>query len=117
MKVRNPKYNRFGTVDCEVEHPTFGWIPFTASPDDAEAHGREVYHEAIAGKHGAIGAYEPPPPLTPEEHNQQIEEEKRLAYNKEVVPLFLEAEAGLRDSSEWEKKLTEINDKYEGMKK
>lgn len=44
MDVRNPVYNRFGTIDCEVNHPRFGWIPFTATPDDAP----EIYAAALA---------------------------------------------------------------------
>lgn len=28
--------------DCEIRHPQFGWIPFTADLDDVEPHGREI---------------------------------------------------------------------------
>jgi hypothetical protein len=45
---RNPIYNRFGTVDCEINHPIYGWIPFTASPEDSEQHGRDLYQKIIA---------------------------------------------------------------------
>lgn len=31
-----------GRFDCEIEHPSFGWIPFTADPNDVEPHGREI---------------------------------------------------------------------------
>ncbi len=67
MEIRNIKYNVVGTIDCEINHPIHGWIPFTASPEDMEAHGREIYKEIVAGKHGAIAAYTPPPPPTVEE--------------------------------------------------
>ena len=43
MKFRNAQYNADGTIDCEVNHPVHGWVPFTASPSDCEAHGREIY--------------------------------------------------------------------------
>lgn len=46
MKFRNAKYNAAGTIDCEVEHPNFGWVPFTASPSDILAHGRDIYELA-----------------------------------------------------------------------
>lgn len=62
MQVRNPKYNAVGSVDCEIEHEVFGWIPFTASPDDVEESGRLIYAAIMAGEHGEIAAYEPPPP-------------------------------------------------------
>lgn len=47
-------------IDCEIEHPVFGWIPFTASPDDVEAHGRELFDKLKAGEFGAIADYVPP---------------------------------------------------------
>lgn len=45
MKYRNAKRNIYGTIDVEIEHPKYGWIPFTASPNDPEAHGRAIYAE------------------------------------------------------------------------
>lgn len=46
MSIRAPAFNRSGTIDCEIDHPDFGWIPFTASPDDPEEHGRAIYEAA-----------------------------------------------------------------------
>lgn len=46
MEIRNPSYNRFGSIDCEVNHPVYGWIPFTATEDDPE--GPEMYERALA---------------------------------------------------------------------
>ena len=43
MQTRNPVFTASGTIDCEINHPTYGWIPFTASPDDVETHGRELF--------------------------------------------------------------------------
>ena len=53
MDVRNPKRNENGTIDCEINHPLYGWIPFTASPDDVEQHGRDIFAELdqIAGEY------------------------------------------------------------------
>lgn len=45
MEIRNAKYNVNGTIDCELEHPKLGWVPFTASKDDVEEHGRLIYNE------------------------------------------------------------------------
>lgn len=67
MEARNPQFNAHGTIDLEIEHPQYGWIPFTASPDDPEDYGRQIYAEAIAGQFGEITPYVPPPaPPTPE---------------------------------------------------
>lgn len=43
MEYRNARFSENGTIECEIDHPDFGWIPFTASPDDPELHGREFF--------------------------------------------------------------------------
>jgi len=47
IQFRKPKFNMNGGIDCEINHPDFGWIPFTAAPNDFEEHGR-VIHERLA---------------------------------------------------------------------
>jgi hypothetical protein len=37
MKFRKATKNARGTIDCEIEHPEHGWIPFTCDPDDIGA--------------------------------------------------------------------------------
>lgn len=34
MEFRNPTYNAFGTIDCEINHPVYGWIPHTIPADE-----------------------------------------------------------------------------------
>ena len=46
MQIREAKFNANGTIDCEIEHPQFGWIPFTANADDVEEHGRLIFEAA-----------------------------------------------------------------------
>ena len=58
MKVRNLKRNPIGAIDLELEHPDFGWVPFTASPNDPEEHGRIIFKEAEEGKLGPIEGIE-----------------------------------------------------------
>jgi hypothetical protein len=48
MKTRNPIHNENGTIDCEIEHPKYGWIPFTASVDDPEQHGKDIHAELLS---------------------------------------------------------------------
>lgn len=62
IQYRNPAYNALGTIDVEIDHPVFGWIPFTASPDDAA--GKDIYAAAIAA--GNIAAYVALDPIVPE---------------------------------------------------
>jgi hypothetical protein len=62
--IRNPRWNAGNeAIDCEIEHPTYGWIPFTASPHDVEPHGRAIFDAAKS----AAAPYEPPAGPTPEE--------------------------------------------------
>ena len=62
MNYYNAKYNAFGTVDCEIEHPVHGWIPFTADPSDIEPLGAEVFSSVES----SASAYVAPPPPTSE---------------------------------------------------
>ena len=60
MNIRNPVYTATGEIDCEINHPALGWIPFTANPEDQGA-GFDVaaLHRAlIAG--GDVAPYIPP---------------------------------------------------------
>jgi hypothetical protein len=56
MKYRNARFNEGGSIDIELEHPTLGVVPFTASPDDPEEHGREIYAQLVAD--GNVAPYE-----------------------------------------------------------
>lgn len=57
MRFRKPIFTRDAGVDCEVEHPKYGWIPFHATPDDVEPHGREIFAACMAGE---VAPYVPP---------------------------------------------------------
>jgi hypothetical protein len=39
--------NQDGTINCTFLHPELGAVPFTAGPDDVEAHGRAAYAYAL----------------------------------------------------------------------
>ena len=54
---RNPKYNENGTIDLEINHPTLGWIPFTADKNDSEAHGRAIFQSCVNGEYGEVAEY------------------------------------------------------------
>ena len=63
MDIRNAQFNAAGTIDCEIDHPRHGWIPFTADPNDVEPLGARVF-DAVKD---TAAAYVPPPEPTPEE--------------------------------------------------
>ena len=48
-------------INVALETDVFGEIPFSASPDDVEEHGREIFEDAVAGKFGIIAEYVAPP--------------------------------------------------------
>lgn len=48
MEYRNAKYNQDGSIDCDINHPVHGWIPFTASTTDTEQRGRDLHALIVA---------------------------------------------------------------------
>lgn len=64
--AKNPRWvnAEHTAIDCEIEHPQYGWIPFTASPDDVEQHGREIFAQL---SQGVVADYVPTPAPTTEE--------------------------------------------------
>lgn len=65
MNVRNPRFNALGSIDCEIEHPALGWLPFTAAEDDPEPMGRAIYAAAVAGEFGPVADHVPAPQAPP----------------------------------------------------
>jgi hypothetical protein len=63
MEFRNPVFSAEDNsrIDMEVNHPVYGWISFTASPDDISADGRALY----AAAYDTAGPYVTPPPPDP----------------------------------------------------
>jgi len=47
VDFRNARYDAGGTITCEINHPVFGWIPFTASANDVEAHGITIFESVV----------------------------------------------------------------------
>lgn len=67
VEFRNPKYSSVdkSIIDVEINHMELGWIPFTATENDPEQFGRDLFASIIQS--GDIDPYvEPPaPPLPP----------------------------------------------------
>lgn len=59
FEFRNPKYSApdNSTIDMEVNHPMFGWIPFTTTPEGPEPYYKELWDAAIAT--GNVAPYVP----------------------------------------------------------
>lgn len=69
MEYRNPQRSANGRIDCEINHPKYGWIPFTCDPQDtgAEFDVAALYASLAADPNLApyIPAPPPPPPAPP----------------------------------------------------
>ena len=60
MNYRNAKRLANGWIDCEIEHPHFGWIPFTCDPNDTGAQFDVAALHATMDADQATAAYVPP---------------------------------------------------------
>lgn len=89
MNYRSAKYNRLGTIDCEIEHPTHGWIPFTCDPNDQGAafDTREMFDRMVDS--GVVAAYVPPTQEELVELQWAIMRDKRDALLRESDILVL----------------------------
>ncbi len=94
MNYKNPKFNAAGSIDCEIEHPLYGWIPFTASVDDVEAYGKAVFTEI--NNAGGVLPYAPPPPYVPTAEDVRQQRDRLLAESDWTQ--LPDAQAALSDS-------------------
>ena len=63
-KINSPQWSNASNtlIDCVVTFDHIGEpLPFTADPQDVEAHGREIFARCAAGEFGPVAAYVPPP--------------------------------------------------------
>lgn len=92
MNVRNAKYNQAGSVDCEIEHPTYGWIPFTAIAGDPNS---DVVLAEITAK-GIVIAPKPTKTLAQLEAEASALAKKTIAQVRaDVFPVLLDFVAAL----------------------
>lgn len=108
MNARNPKHNAAGTIDLDIEHPEYGWVPFTASPGDEAGAG--LYAAAVAGDYGPVAEYVPPEPVPPTP--EEIDALRKAAYQAEADPLFFKYQRGEATREEWLAKVDEIRARY-----
>jgi len=60
MNYRNAKRLANGWIDCEIEHETYGWIPFTCDPSDTGASFDTAALHATMDADPETAAYVPP---------------------------------------------------------
>lgn len=89
MNYRNAKYiNANGWIDCEIEHPQFGWIPYTLDPADTDQTINNDDLLAAMSANGDVAAYVPP---TQAELDEQaaaaVRAERDMKLAAEVDPI------------------------------
>ena len=61
MEYRNAKYiNDQGWIDCEINSPKWGWIPYTLDPNDTDMTVNNDELLAAMTANGDVAAYVPP---------------------------------------------------------
>lgn len=72
MNYRNAQYTANGWIDCEIEHETYGWIPFTCDPNDTGASfdTKALFDRMVSN--GTVAPYVPP----------SVEEVKAIAWEQ-----------------------------------
>lgn len=68
-KIRKARFTADGRIDCEIQHPRHGWIPFTADPNDGDVSGAIIFDKAKA----KAAPYVPPPPMTEAEIRAEVD--------------------------------------------
>ena len=89
MNYRNARYiNDNGWIDCEIEHPDYGWIPYTLDPTDTDMTVNNDDLLAAMSANGDVAAYVPP---TQEELDAEaaaaVRAERDMKLATEVDPI------------------------------
>ena len=92
---RNAKYiNDSGWVDCEIEHETYGWVPYTLDPADTDMTINNDDLLAAMTAAGDVAAYIPP---TQAELDAMLSEQLREKRDG----LLLEVDAFVSNPLRW----------------
>lgn len=79
MDYRNAKYiNNNGWIECEINHPEFGWIPYGLNPDDTDM---TINNDDLLAAMEVAGDVAPYVPPTQAELDAALSEELRDRRN------------------------------------
>ncbi len=81
MNYRNANHISNGRIDCEIEHPVHGWIPYTLDPADTDMTVNNDDLLAAMTLADDVIAYVPP---TQEELDALLADAERHARNKRL---------------------------------
>ncbi len=105
MNYRNAQYIDDTRIDCEIEHPEFGWIPYTLDPADTDMTIDNNALLAAMASAGDVAAYAPP---TQEELTEALAQAVRAERDQRLLAVDAIAGNALRwaalseaSQSEW----------------
>jgi hypothetical protein len=110
MNYHNAKRLANGWIDCEIEHPGHGWIPFTCNPNDTGAQFDVAELHAQMDADPETANYVEPPAYVSTKAEQEAK--RHAAYTSEADPLFFKWQAGEGTEADWLAKRQEIRDRY-----
>ena len=105
MNYRNPIYTANGWIDCEIDHPKYGWIPFTCDPNDTGTLFNTAALFAEMQPHAAPYVPPPPPPApTPEELAAQVRTKRNRLLAESDWTQLADARAAMGEvkAAEWD---------------
>jgi hypothetical protein len=110
MKYRNPRYIDDNHIDCEVEHPEYGWVPFTCNPNDTGA----AFNTAALFEEMKLYAlpYDPPLPPSFEELAETARVERNLLLSASDWTQLLDARTAMggETAARWDEYRQELRD-------
>ena len=88
MNYRNAQYIDSTRINCEIEHPVYGWIPYTLDPADTDMTVNNDDLLAAMAVNGDVAAYVPPTQaeLTAAKASQ-VRAERDMKLATEVDPI------------------------------
>jgi hypothetical protein len=90
--VKNPIYvtTTPAPINCDVLFEgNVEYLPFTASPNDPEEYGRQLYAQLLAGDWGPVSPYIPPPPPPEPTHYALISPNDKIYDSTFTPPVVL----------------------------
>jgi len=88
MNYRNAQYIDDTRIDCEIEHPVHGWIPYTLDPADTDMTIDNNVLLAAMASAGDVAAYVPPTQAELDEAAAQaVRAERDMKLSTEVDPI------------------------------
>ena len=89
MEYRNARHISNTVIDCEINHPTYGWIPFTCDPTDTGAQFDVVELHTRMKNDPLTEAYIPPTQVQLDEQAAaQIRKQRDMLLMRVVDPVI-----------------------------